>query len=150
MKVILLRDIRGFGRKNEVKNASDGYARNFLLPRGLAKPVAEDEIKVLKEKAAGEAVKIEEEKKRLVTVAGHLKTQRFVFEVKAGGKGKIFGAVSDKDIQSKLRDEGYSVQAAFIERSLKTLGEHAVKLDLGLGITAETTIVLDEAAKKAA
>jgi len=120
------------------------------LPKGLARPVAEGEIKVIKEKAAQEAVRIAEEKKRLVTVAEHLKVMKFIFEVKTGGKEKIFGGVGEKEIQSKLRDEGYPVHAVIIERSLKTLGEHAVKLNLGLGITAETTIVLVEAIKKTA
>src|SRR3989344_2627905 len=138
MKIILLQNVRGFGRKHEVKNASDGYARNFLLPKGLARPVAEGEIKVIKEKAAQEAVRIAEEKKRLVTVAEHLKIKKFVFEVKAGEKGKVFGGVGEKEIQSKLRDEGYPVHAVLLERSLKSVGEHAVGLDLGLGIKTET------------
>jgi large subunit ribosomal protein L9 len=142
MKVIFLKDVRAVGKKHEVKNVADGYAKNFLFPQGLAKAATKHDIAAIVHEKAEEEKRNRVERERLGEVAKHLKEKTFVFAVKAGERGELYGGVGEKEIIKHLREEGYAVEGIDLEKALKTLGEHTIKLKLGLGIEAETVISL--------
>ena len=103
MKVILKQDIKGVGKKDEIINASDGYARNFLLPKGLAVEANNENMSKLKAKEDSKAYKKEIEKEEAKKIADRLSKIQLKVEVKAGENGKIFGGVSAKEIADLLK-----------------------------------------------
>lgn len=142
MKVILLADIRGTGRKDDVKEVREGYARNFLIPRGLAKVATEY---VLAEKqAADEArgARREVRRREAEEMAGKLSTTTLSFAVKAGAHGEVFGSVTAKDIERVLVEKGFRGVTAELPRPLKAIGDHRVELDLSERIKTALTITI--------
>lgn len=105
MKVILKADIKGVGKKDEVINVSDGYARNFLFPKKLAVEATEGNLRVLEEQKAKEAEKKREEIKAAQELAKKLATLMVEVAVKVGDNGKIFGSVTSKDIADALKKQ---------------------------------------------
>lgn len=138
MQVILLQDIKSIGKKNELKNVPDGYARNFLIARKLAIPATKEN---LREKAGMDA-KISAEIGRLQKAAEKIAGENLVFEVKVGDKNSVFESVSKKDIESALSQKGYGVAEAILPKPIKTLGEHTIQLNLGKGIKADLKITI--------
>ena len=105
MKVILKQDIKGVGKKDQVINSSDGYARNYLFPRGLAVPADTGNMNNLKAKQESQAYRKEEDYKHSLKVAEQLKSTTLKFTVKAGANGKLFGGVTAKEISEKLKTD---------------------------------------------
>ncbi|GIW48578.1 MAG: 50S ribosomal protein L9 [Caloramator sp.] len=105
MKVILKADIKGVGKKDEVINVSDGYARNFLFPKKLAVEATEGNLRVLEEQKAKEAEKKREEIKEAQELAKKLSALTVEVYVKVGDNGKIFGSVTSKDIADALKKQ---------------------------------------------
>jgi large subunit ribosomal protein L9 len=136
MKVILLADVRGVGRKNELKEVADGYARNFLIGRGLA--VAADERGMAVKKQA-DAV-LNAEIARLQAIAARLKNMPLVFTVKTGEHKEVFGSVSKRDIESLLREKGVAEGELILEHPIKATGDHEVELRLGKGVSAAVIV----------
>ncbi len=137
MKVILLEDIKDLGKKFDVKNIKDGYARNFLLPRNLAKIATNKAIKELEAKKAAWQKQEEGEKSKIEALAKNLAEQKFEFSLKTGDKGEVFGSVNKDDIKNKLSLPEVEVE---LERPIKKLGLHQVKISLGKGVEAEIKI----------
>ena len=138
MKVLLLADVRGVGKKMEVKNVSDGYARNFLLVKGLAR-VYDD--RAAQEKNAWEA----HQKKHAAdvqTAAEELKEMSLEFSVKTGAKGEVFGSVSADDIARLLAQKGFAGAVPLLEKSLKKLGTHEVEVGLDGGMRAVIRVTI--------
>jgi len=148
MRVILLADIKGLGKKNDVKNVNDGYARNFLLPRSLAKIAADNAVKELEFQKAATAKKEESLKKELLELAKNLESKELEFKVKTGDKGEVFSSVAKGDIATRIYTDistdlhGYSKNNIEIEldKPIKKLGEHRVEVNLGKGIKANVKI----------
>lgn len=143
MQVLLLKDVAGVGRKGELKQISDGYAQNFLIPKKLA-AVATKEIidRLAKEKreATEKDKKLAEQAK---TTKLDLEKRIFTVGVKVGGNGKIFGAVKEKDVAEVIRAKtgvAYDKSAIHIDAPIKSLGEHTVSLKLVGGLTAQIKI----------
>ena len=105
MKVILLDNIKGVGKKDEVINASDGYARNFLFPKKLALEATKDNLVKLKAKQDSNQHKKDLEKAKAIEIANKLKEIVLKIEVKAGDNGKIFGGVTSKEISENLKTQ---------------------------------------------
>ncbi|MBI4033933.1 MAG: 50S ribosomal protein L9 [Candidatus Brennerbacteria bacterium] len=143
MKVILLQDIRGVGKKHDVKDVSLGYARNFLLPKSLAEVATPPAFKKLMDMKAVE----QEEKKKLAAVleekAREIKKLTLNFELKTGGKGEVFGSVTAKDIEEALADKGISGVKTELSRPIKELGEKEVEVGLGEGIKTKVKVVVE-------
>lgn len=142
MKIVLLKDIRGFGKKFEIKEVNDGYARNFLLPKKLAKPANENLIKNLKEQEETSRKYQESLEKAQELIKEKLNGKEFYFYVKIGKKGEVFGAVGQKDIEKSLKEaldflttdfrkEIEKKMAITLPRTLKNLGTHNVRVLLG-------------------
>lgn len=142
MKVLLLADVRGTGRKGDIKEVREGYARNFLIPRGLAE-AATDTVLEEKERrdeardAARAAHRCEAE-----AWASALEGTALTFPVKAGGKGEVFGSVTAKDVAAALAAKWYHPVTVKLPKPLRELGVHMVSLDLGEGIRATVTVRL--------
>jgi len=134
MKVIFLKEIRGIGKKSEIKEVNDGYARNFLIPRGLAKMALEQEVKKLNRETEEQKIKHERLVQKFVALGEELKKQPMVFVLKTGEKGEIFGSVSTKDIEGKLQEKGIEHSKIIIEKPIKKTGSHEVEADFGSGI----------------
>jgi len=144
MKLLLLADVKGTGKKGELKDVRDGYARNFLLPKKLAVPATPE----VAARAADEEKKRKlEHEKLLVTLreqALALKDTTLTFKRKVGEKGDIFGSVTAHDIQSELARLGFHYGTVELKHPLKTIGGHTVTLNLAEGIAAQVAIAVEE------
>jgi large subunit ribosomal protein L9 len=141
MKIILLKDIKGLGKKLEVKEVKDGYGRNFLVIRGLAEiatPEALQKLEAQKKIREAERQKLVAKLKEEV---GKIEALSLNFKMKVGEKGETFGSVNQKDIESELSRHGYKDLKIELEKPIKTLGEHIVQIDLGEGIKAKVKIL---------
>ena len=137
MKVILKDNIKGVGKKDEVINASDGYARNFLLPKGLAVEANNENMSKLKAKEDSKAYKKEIEKEEAKKVAEKLAGIQLKVEVKSGENGKIFGGVSAKEIADLLK-ANYNIEVdkkkIDLKETIKTLGLRTITIKLYDGV----------------
>ena len=147
MKVILLKDLKGTGKKGEVVNVSDGYARNFLFPKGVAKEATDGNIKVLKEQKTAQKIKEDnelEESKELAKKMGELTIMLFS---KAGEGGRLFGSVTSKDIAEALnKKHGIKIdkRKILMDEPIKVLGATNVKIKVHPEVTAQIKVQVNE------
>lgn len=143
MKVILKADIKGVGKKDQIINASDGYARNFLFPKNLAVEANTDNMTKLKSKQDANAYKKSQEKEEAKRIADKLSKIQLKIEVKAGENGKVFGGVSAKEIAEQLK-ANYKIEVdkkkIELKETIKTLGIRTVTIKLYEGITGTLKI----------
>lgn len=146
MKVILLQDIEKFGKKYDIKNVADGYARNFLLPKNLVKLATEENMKWLEIQKEALRQKSEEELKKVQGVASTLDGLEIVLSMKIGEKEQLFEAVTAQKIAEKLKEQGFDVKKTQIvlEDPIKELGEFTVKIQLGHNLEAEIKLIIVE------
>lgn len=145
MKVILLADIKGVGKKDEVINASDGYARNFLLPKKLAVPADSGNMSRLNDKKASMAHKKELELNEAKEVAKKLAKIELIIKVKAGENGKIFGGVTNKEIAEELKKAhnlDVDKKKIVLKENIKNLGRFSVDVKLYEGVSEKLTVVV--------
>ncbi len=143
MKVILLSDIKGVGKKDEVINASDGYARNYLLPKKLAVEANAENMNKLNNKKEAASYRKDVEKQNAEALAKKLKGIMLKIKVKAGENGKIFGGVTAKEISDNLKSQyNFVVDKKKIElkETIKTLGSFSVPIKLFERITADLRV----------
>jgi large subunit ribosomal protein L9 len=138
MKVILLRDIKGVGKRYEEKNVPDGYGRNFLIPKGWAR-AATSEAKLEKETFEAQEKAI---MARLQKAKQELEKLTLTFFV-AGDEKSVFGAVSREDIEKELKKKGFGDFKVILAKSIKTTGEQIVAIDLGRGVMAKLRMVVE-------
>ena len=139
MLVLFLKDVKGTGRVGEIKNVSEGYAKNFLLPKGFAKIATES---VLKNAAAAkelETKEMESLKNLLKRIQVELTKDPLILKVKTGEHGEIFSGIHEKDVKSALGARGFMGEVE-LEKPIKALGSHKAKIRLGKGIAGEINI----------
>ncbi len=143
MKVILKADIKGVGKKDEVINASDGYARNFLFPKNLAAEANAENMSKLKAKQDSKAFKKSQEREEAEKIADRLSKILVKIKVKAGANGKIFGGVSSKEIAENL-DKQYQIKVdkkkIDLKDTIKTLGTFSVEIKLFEGVIGKVKV----------
>lgn len=143
MKIIFLKDAPKIGKKGEIREVSDGYASNFLIPKGFASlATTQIEQKVQKEQKEAQA-KTEHQLKKMELLKAELEKRIFTIAVKVGDKGQIFGGVRSKDIAEALGSKtNLNLKAGniAIDQPIKSLGEHQVHVDLGHHIKANIKI----------
>ena len=146
MKVILKQDVKSLGKKDEIVNVSDGYANNFLLPKGLAVPATAGGINEVKNKQQA----ADEKKKREIAaakeLAAALKDKEVVIKLKSGAGGKLFGAVSNKEVAEELKKQhGFEVdrKKLMIHEAIKSLGVYTVEAKIYPGIAAEFKVKVE-------
>ena len=143
MKVILLDNIKGVGKKDQIINASDGYARNFLFPKNLAVEANVENMSKLKAKQDSKAYKKSQEKEEAEKIADRLSKIMLKIQVKSGANGKIFGGVSSKEIADNLEKQ-YQIKVdkkkIELKDTIKTLGTTNVEIKLFEGVIAKLKI----------
>ncbi len=143
MKVVLLQDVKGKGKKDQVVNVSDGYANNFLFPRGLAALATEGKLKELSRQKALEEHRKAEEKKIAQELAAKMADLQVKIVGKVGEGGKLFGAINNKDIGEELEKQfGYVIdkRKIVLKEPIKTLGEFPVIIKLHQSIQVEIKV----------
>jgi large subunit ribosomal protein L9 len=146
MKVVLTEDVKKLGSKGDVVEAADGYARNYLMPRGLAVEATQQKIKEMKEKEAKKNRLENEKRKDAKKLKSKLESEKFEIKVKAGEKGRLFGSVNTKDIAEAASDKGYNIDKRKIELddSIKSLGMHTIDVKIYDDITASLKVNVKE------
>lgn len=146
MKVILKADVKGLGKKGELVNASDGYARNYLFPRKLAAEANAQAMSELKSKAEAEKYRIATETAAAKDFAAKINGKTIKITAKAGQGGKLFGSVTSKDVAEKLKSEfGLSVDKRKISmEDIKTFGTFQAEIKIYTGVSASVFVMVGE------
>ncbi|ADL70171.1 ribosomal protein L9 [Thermoanaerobacterium thermosaccharolyticum DSM 571] len=142
MKVILQKDVKGIGKAGDIVNVSDGYGRNYLIPRGLAIDATESNINILNEKKKALEKKRQKEVEAAQEIAKKLSQETIKLKVKTGENGKLFGSITSKDIQDELNKRGYDIDKKKINLAdaIKTTGTFNVDVKLYPGIQAKIKV----------
>ena len=147
MKVIFNTDVKGQGKKGEMKEVSIGYARNYLIPRGLASEATTDNINALKLKEKAKAAQMAREKAEAEENAKKLDGIQVIIRAKAGGSGKLFGAVTSQEISDALKQQfGIEIEKNKIVQAepIKTFGSFQVKAKLGYEVNGTVNVLVVE------
>lgn len=145
MKVILTQDVKKLGTQGQVLEVSDGYARNFLLPQGLAEEANKTRLKEIQEKNLREEKKKNKEKENAEELKQKLNGQSLEIKVKTGGSDKLFGAVTAKEIAESLNEKfGVQIDKKKIEigEAIKHLGEYKIKVKIYPSVQAELSLII--------
>lgn len=145
MKIILLQDVKGQGKKGEVVDVNEGYARNFLIKKGLAEVATPSKLNDLKQKGAAAEYHKAEEIKAMRALAAEINGKKFTVKIKAGQAGKVFGSVTGANISDALKSAGYDIdkKKVVLPSPIKTLGEYDIDLKLLEGISAKIKITVE-------
>ena len=147
MKVILKEDVKGTGKKGEMVNVKDGYARNFLIPRGLAVEATTENINIMKARKQAENTKKEKEMAKAREMAEKLGKTTVVIKTKAGENGKLFGSITSKDISDKLKSD-YKIdidkKKFNMPEPIRTLGTCEVEIKLYPEINAKLNVKVEQ------
>ena len=144
MKVILVKDVDSVGKAGDLVNTSDGYARNFLIPRGLAKEASGKNIQGLKREKETAARRSQREKEAAQALVKNLEGVICRISRKVGQHDKLFGSVTSKDIRDSLADQGIEIDRKdiLLEEPIKSLGEFSVTIKVHPGMSARITVVV--------
>lgn len=144
MQVILLKDVEKIGKKFEVKEIKDGYARNFLIPKGLAKIATEEALIWLGTQKEIEEKKAEESLKKIQDVASTIDDQEIIMQVKVGDDDQLFESITAQKIAEKLKETGFNVKKTQIELAepIKELGEFPVKIKFEHNLEATIRVII--------
>lgn len=147
MKVVLLQDVKALGKKGELVNTSDGYARNFLFPKKLAKEANSQAMNELKNAEESKAFKIKTDTENAQKTAGLLKDKTIKIQAKAGQGGKLFGKVTAKEVSEHLKSQfGVDVdkRKIVIDGDIKAFGVYKAEIKLYTGVSAKISIQVIE------
>lgn len=147
MKVILLEDVKSLGKKGDICDVSDGYARNFIIPKKKGVEATPDNLNNLKLKNANDAKVAKENLENAQALAAQLADKAVVIRVKVGEGGKLFGAIASKEIAAAVLDQtGLEVDKKKIVLAdpIKALGDHKVKIKLHKDVTANLLVKVEE------
>ncbi len=142
MKVILLADVKGSGKKDDIIEVSDGYAKNFLIKKKLAVEATSTEVNAVNNKKKAEAFHKAEEKKYWKEVAAKIKNHEVVCAVKCGENGKIFGSITSKEIAEKLAEDGFDVdkKKILLKDTIKNQGVYTVEIKFLPDVTSSVKV----------
>ena len=148
MKVILLQDVKGKGKKGQMIEVSDGYARNFMLPKKLAIEATPDAINTMRMNDKATQERIAKEKAEALALSKQLRELTLVVTAKGGGAGRLFGSVTNQEIADALKAK-YGItldkRKIVISDPIKSVGTYTVNCKLGYEITAPLTVKIEEA-----
>lgn len=147
MKVIFTQDVKGKAKKGDLKEVSDGYARNFLIPKGLAMAATADTLNTLRLQEKAKKAQMEAEKAEALAISKKLTAVQVIVKAKAGDGGKLFGAVTSQEICSCLKEQhGIEIEKNKLVQSepIKSYGNYTVKAKLGYEITGDVNVLVVE------
>ncbi len=144
MQVIFIKDLKGQGKKEEIKTVKDGYAENFLIKKGYAVPLNEENLAKLKRDQASAKKQDEANYEQAKVNKEKLEKDTFTFQVKTGKEDRVFGSVSPKQIKEALDKKGYKIDKRQIklENNLTSLGFHTVEIELYKNVSAKIKVQL--------
>ena len=147
MKVILTQDVKGKGKKGQMIEVSDGYARNFMLPKKLAIEATPDAINTMKMNDKATQERIAREKAEALETSKKLRAMTLVVKAKGGGAGRLFGSVTNAEIADALAKQGVKLdkRKIVLNETIKSVGTYTATCKLGYEITAPLTVKIEEA-----
>ena len=143
MKIILKQDVKGLGRKEEIVNASDGYAKNYLIPRGIAVEATVGNVNEAKNKQQAAKDKKQRELEQAKEFAARIENKTVTIKARAGDSGKLFGAISGKDIADAIKsqyDAEVDKKKIVLHEPIKTAGEHQLEIRVYAGVTVNINV----------
>lgn len=145
MKIILLQDVKGQGKKGEVVEVNEGYARNFLIKKGLAEVATASKLNDITQKKASQDFHKAEEVKAMQALAAEVKGKTFNVKIKAGQGGKVFGSVTAQNISDALSAQGYDVdkKKIILTQPIKTVGVYDIDLKLTEGVSSKIKVSVE-------
>ena len=147
MKVILLTDVKGKGKKGQMIEVSDGYARNYMLPRKLAQEATADAVNTMRMNDKATAERQARERAEAVAISKQLRELTLVVKAKGGGAGRLFGAVTTNEIAEALKSSaGITIdkRKLVLADNIKNVGTYTVKAKLGYEIVGQFTVKIEE------
>ena len=152
MQVILKEDLKGYGKKEDLVNVSDGYARNYLIPRGLAVEASKGNMNIMKSRKEAERTRKDREQTHAEVNAEKLEQINLIIKGKSGGSdgnSRLFGSITSKDIADELKSQFHidiDRKKIILEEPIKTLGEKIIEIKLfqGIGAKLKITVVPEE------
>ena len=147
MKVILLTDVKGKGKKGQMIEVSDGYARNYMLPRKLAIEATTDAVNTMRMNDKATAERIAREKAEALEVSKKLRELTLIVKAKGGGQGRLFGAVTNTEIAAALEKQAgikLDKRKIVLNETIKNVGTYTATCKLGYEITAPLTVKIEE------
>ena len=147
MKVILLQDVKGKGKKGQMLEVSDGYARNFMLPKKLAIEATPDAINTMRMNDKATQERIAREKAEALATANKLRGMTVIVKAKGGGAGRLFGSVTNAEVAAALEKQGVKLdkRKIVLGETIKNVGTYTVTCKLGYEINAPLTVKIEEA-----
>ena len=147
MKVILTQDVKGKGKKGQMIEVSDGYARNFMLPKKLAIEATPDAINTMKMNDKATQERIAREKAAALEISKKLRAMTLIVKAKGGGAGRLFGAVTNAEIAAALEKQGLKLdkRKIVLNETIKNVGTYTATCKLGYEINAPLTVKIEEA-----
>ena len=144
MKVLLIKDVKGLGKAGEIKNAKDGYARNYLIPKGFVKLATDEVIKQWLEEQKKKEEELKKEVAKLNELKEKIENTKIVIKHKLGANGHLYGAITNKEVAEHLKEKGIEIDKKSIEmKQIKAVGEYSVDIKLGHGIYAKLDLVVE-------
>ena len=147
MKVILLQDVKGKGKKGQMLEVSDGYARNFMLPKKLAIEATADAINTMRMNDKATQERIAREKAEALDTANKLRQMTVVVKAKGGGNGRLFGSVTNAEVADALAKQGIKLdkRKIVLNETIKNVGTYTATCKLGYEISAPLSVKIEEA-----
>ena len=148
MKVILTQDVKGKGKKGQMIEVSDGYARNYMLPRKLAVEATADAVNTMRMNDKAAAEKAAKERAAALEISRQLREMTLVVTAKGGGAGRLFGSITNQEIADALKEKSgiaLDKRKIVISDPIKSVGTYTVQCKLGYEITAPLTVKIEEA-----
>ncbi len=148
MKVILLQDVKGKGKKGQMLEVSDGYARNFMLPKKIAMEATADAINTMRMNDKAAAEKAARERAEALEISNRLREMTLTVTAKGGGAGRLFGSVTNQEIADALKEKtgiALDKRKIVIADTIKSVGTYTVTCKLGYEINAKLTVKIEEA-----
>ena len=146
MKVILLQDVRGKGKKGQMLEVSDGYARTYMLPRKIAMEATADAINTMRMNDKATQERQARERAEAMELAKRMKAMTLTVYAKGGGAGRLFGSVTSQEIADALQSQGITLdkRKIVIDEPIKNVGTYTIRCKLGYEITAQLTVQIQE------
>ncbi len=145
MKVILLQDVKGSGKKGDVANVSDGYARNYLIPKGLAKEATASAVHEIAVKKESRRLKEKQQRERAEDLASGIEEMSVTIYAKTGESDRLFGSISTADVAKALK-KAYDIEVdkkkISLNEHIKVLGEYEAKVKLYAGVSANLKVII--------
>ena len=147
MKVILLEDVENLGRKWDIREVADGYARNLLIPKKLVKPATEKEVEEAEKMQAAAEAKAQKELESVEKLASKLDGYELKISVSVGDEGQLYSQVSVTQVSSALAEAGFKVSSKYIKikEPIKELGEFPVTIEFDHGLEVEIQMIVEAA-----